>query len=88
MPELIPMFADHSHLEIHRILNTALRCGNCGAHQSRLIFKSEGVTRPRYVVACTECDHHGPFGKTLHDAIKQWNKPPGFFAAFFQRRRK
>ena len=75
MLDLIPMFDDHSHPQINRLLNEeALHCENCGAHQTSLIFMSERRTRPRYVVACTECKFQGPVGKDLFTAIQKWNK--------------
>jgi hypothetical protein len=81
MPELIPVFDDHSHLEINRLLNEALRCPECGASPSMLAVMSENITMPRFLIACRECKYEGPFGKSLYDAIKRWNKPIGYFAA-------
>jgi len=90
MPDLIPMFDDHSHPQINRLINeNALRCLNCGAHQTSLVLMSElRAIGPRYAVACTECKHRGSLGKRPDDAVRLWNKPPGFFAALFKKRRR
>ncbi len=90
MPDLIPMFDDHSHLQINRLIHeNALRCVECGAHQRSLVLMIESrAIRPRYVLACGECRYQGPLGKNPDDAVRQWNEPLGFFASFLKKRRQ
>ncbi|MDE2020500.1 MAG: hypothetical protein KGJ13_09215 [Patescibacteria group bacterium] len=79
MLDLIPMFDDRSHPQLNRLLNEeALRCENCGAHQTSLIFMSESRIHPRYVVACLECKFQEPPANSLFAAIGKWNKGQGF----------
>jgi predicted RNA-binding Zn-ribbon protein involved in translation (DUF1610 family) len=88
MSNLIPMFDDHSHTQINRLIKEkALRCPHCGAHQTSLTFMSECRLRPRYVVACTECKFEGRLGHDLADAVRKWNAgepwwKTGAFATF------
>jgi hypothetical protein len=89
MHDLIPLFDDHSHPQINRLLNEkALRCPECGAHQGSLLLMSEESVTPRYLVACGECKYQGPLGKTLYDAVTRWNKPMGFIEGLLQRWKK
>ncbi|MGB9154294.1 MAG: hypothetical protein WCD70_14535 [Alphaproteobacteria bacterium] len=34
---------------------------------------------PRYVIICDKCKFVGPFGRSLEDAVKRWNKSPSIF---------
>jgi len=88
--DLIPLFDDHSHPQINRLLNEqALRCPECGAHQTSLLFFSDSsIVKPRYLIACSECKCRGRFGRNLHHAVKLWNKPPGFFATLLHNWKK
>ncbi|MGB9152204.1 MAG: hypothetical protein WCD70_03850 [Alphaproteobacteria bacterium] len=90
MSDLIPLFADHSHPLVNQIINeTALRCPDCGAHQTSLVLMIEACAfKPRYAVVCTKCKRRGSLGKHPKEAVRQWNKRPGFFASLFKKRRQ
>jgi hypothetical protein len=86
MDELIPVFNDHSYPSLDRMLrDQALGCPQCGGH-SRLTLLSTLRMIPRFAIACGECNHRGPLGKSIDDAIKRWNKPPGLLGFLFSRR--
>ncbi len=76
MPALIPLFDNEANPWINTLLREkALRCPECGASQSKLnVLNEDHLIKPRYVVACSECKHHGEFGRDVIDAIKKWNK--------------
>ncbi|MGB9152969.1 MAG: hypothetical protein WCD70_07765 [Alphaproteobacteria bacterium] len=86
MHDLIPIFDDHSHFMVNEMLKKANCCPECGARNHAFVAKAENtVRRPRYVITCGECKYQGPFGKDFEDAVRQWNKPPGFFALMIRR---
>lgn len=89
MHDLIPLFDDHSHTMVNELLRKALCCTDCGARNHAFIAKTERVVHnPRYVVTCGECKYQGPFGRGLEDAVRQWNKPPGFLAMLIKKWKK
>jgi hypothetical protein len=82
MYAFIPVFDDPKHPVIGRLLKEkALRCPECGEDQASLDLMIENrIMSPRYAIACGKCKHLGPIGRDAHDAIRRWNKPPGFFS--------
>jgi hypothetical protein len=81
MPDLLPVFPDHTYCRIEDALNKALDCPQCYAHRSFLIVMSEKViTKPRYLISCTQCNYRGPFSKHISHAVKRWNDPPSLVA--------
>ena len=86
MHDLIPIFDDHSHLMVNEMLKKATCCQGCGARYHAFVAKAENIVRnPRYVITCGECKYQGPLGKDFEDAVRKWNKPPGFFALIIKR---
>jgi len=80
MYELIPVFENSAHSIITNHMKEALGCPECGAGRDTLLALSENRSLPRYLITCRECKYHGPFGRSLPGAIKQWNKPLSLFA--------
>jgi len=74
MHDLIPVFPDRDHLYVREIVKKAEACPVCGANNRKLNGVAEAKMKPRYAILCTGCNNIGPFGKTLHHALKNWNK--------------
>jgi len=86
MHKLIPVFPDHTYLQISVLLDNACNCPECYAHKLSLVVMSENIIhKPRYLIACGKCGARGPFGKHIRDAVLGWNRPPNWFARLLKR---
>ncbi len=89
MRTFLPILDGEVHPQIKQTMKEAAACPECGAALSSLVAMSDyHITRPNFVIVCRKCSHVGRFGKNLPDAIKRWNKRPGFFSAFLKKRFK
>ena len=80
MSKFIPLFADRSHPVVNEHMRQALACPECSAFWNSLTLMIEGKSHsPRYVIICDKCKFVGPFGRSLADAVKRWNKSPSIF---------
>jgi hypothetical protein len=82
----IPVLDHPKYPKVSRLLKeTALRCPKCMADQADLVVMGENcIISPRYFVMCNRCKEPGPYGRSIDSAIRQWNKPPGFFSTFIE----
>jgi transposase-like protein len=74
MHDLIPVFPDRDHLYVRELMKKALACPVCNKSNEKLEGVATATLHPRYAVICKGCNNIGPFGKTLNQAIKNWNK--------------
>jgi hypothetical protein len=86
MHDLMPVLGGAYNHEIDRMLkNLALHCPTCGAGRTRLAVMNTSENPPHYLIHCKGCGHRGAFGKSIHAAIKKWNRPVSLLAALIEK---
>jgi hypothetical protein len=82
MARFTPLFQRGLQPLAQKYLDTATPCPQCDADNRHFAMMiEEEAMRPRYAVACLNCNLYGPIAKNVPQAVKKWNPPTGFIAS-------
>lgn len=63
------------------LLKRCPKCGSANLYRKSLVHPFKASV-PLWRLVCEDCDHMGPVGYTLPEAITLWNEQGGFFDDF------